>query len=260
VQQEQTGHHILASLFPHSCIQLSRENREGEIMVKRRAQLTIIIGASIIVIAFTVVAYITHPDSFVRYFGRINPFLIIPGLSVLGITALIFVLSKNGFEMFRGVNLKRTYPFYLLAILLASIAIVIDMFFKYPEDTHIHFPLSVLFYPVMGYVVETLFHVLPLSLLLLLFKAVSGKFDPERHVWPCILIISIIEPTFQTVLSPKDFPVWIMAYVWVHLYIFNFLQLFIFKRYDFLKMYLFRLVYYLTWHIVWGFVRLRLLF
>jgi hypothetical protein len=31
-------------------------------------------------------------------------------------------------------------------------------------------------------------------------------------------------------------------------------------RYGFLSMYAFRLVYYLHWHIVWGYLRLQLLF
>lgn len=37
-------------------------------------------------------------------------------------------------------------------------------------------------------------------------------------------------------------------------------RLALFKRYDFVTMYTFRLVYYLLWHIVWGVIRLRLLF
>ena len=34
----------------------------------------------------------------------------------------------------------------------------------------------------------------------------------------------------------------------------------LFQRYDFMAMHAFRLVYYLTWHIVWGYARLKLLF
>jgi hypothetical protein len=48
--------------------------------------------------------------------------------------------------------------------------------------------------------------------------------------------------------------------VGVHIYVFNALQLYVFKRYDFLSMYAFRLVYYLHWHVVWGYMRLQLLF
>ena len=112
----------------------------------------------------------------------------------------------------------------------------------------------------MGYVVEMLFHLIPLCLLLLLFKSIFRNSNPEKLMWPCILIISLIEPTFQTAMSPGYFPLFINVYMWIQLFVFNFLQLLVFKRYDFLKMYSFRLFYYLLWHIVWGSVRVDLLF
>lgn len=229
-------------------------------MTKKGTQLTILIATSLIIVAFTWAIHVYHPLSFERFFGKINPLFITPSLSVLGMLILLLFLSRNGFQIFSGLNLKGMLPFYSLAILLASIAIVIDIFFTYPEDTHILFPYSLLFYPVMGYVVEMLFHLIPLCLLLLLFKSIFRNSNPEKLMWPCILIISLIEPTFQTAMSPGYFPLFINVYMWIHLFVFNFLQLLVFKRYDFLKMYSFRLFYYLLWHIVWGSVRVDLLF
>ena len=46
-------------------------------MVKKGSQFKIFIVISIMVIAFTVVIYISHPDSFERYFGKINPFFLV---------------------------------------------------------------------------------------------------------------------------------------------------------------------------------------
>lgn len=43
----------------------------------------------------------------------------------------------------------------------------------------------------------------------------------------------------------------------LHVFLINLSQLMIFKRYD---LYSFRLVYYIFWHIVWGYMRLKLLF
>jgi hypothetical protein len=232
----------------------------GQYHDKKETQLTIIIATSLIIVAFTWALYIYHPLSFQRFFGKINPLIITSSLSILGMLILLFFLSKNGFEVFSGLNFKRMGPFYSLAIFLASIAIVIDIFFTYPEDTHIIFPYSLLFYPVMGYVVEMLFHLIPLCLLLLLMKSIFKKSSPEKLLWLCILIISLIEPTFQTAMSPRYFPLYINVYMWIHLFVFNFLQLLVFKRFDFIKMYLFRLVYYLLWHIVWGSVRGGVLF
>jgi hypothetical protein len=39
-----------------------------------------------------------------------------------------------------------------------------------------------------------------------------------------------------------------------------FLQLYVFRRFDFASMYAFRLVYYAYWHILWGVIRLKVLF
>jgi hypothetical protein len=40
----------------------------------------------------------------------------------------------------------------------------------------------------------------------------------------------------------------------------NLVQLAIFKRNGFVWMYLFRLAYYVFWHVAWGFFRLRILY
>ena len=40
----------------------------------------------------------------------------------------------------------------------------------------------------------------------------------------------------------------------------NICQLSILRRYDFVSMWTFRLVYYAIWHVVWGELRLRVLF
>jgi hypothetical protein len=42
--------------------------------------------------------------------------------------------------------------------------------------------------------------------------------------------------------------------------VFNAVQMSIWRHYDFVSMYTMRLVYYLQWHIVWGSVRLHVLF
>ena len=50
-----------------------------------------------------------------------------------------------------------------------------------------------------------------------------------------------------------------VLYVSLHIFLINLIQLWLFKRYDFVSMYTFRLVYYLIWHIGWGWVRLEVL-
>jgi hypothetical protein len=70
-----------------------------------------------------------------------------------------------------------------------------------------------------------------------------------------------LEPVFQTTLGfSRAYPSWVTGFVALHIFLLNLCQLAIFKRYDFVSMYSFRLMYYLLWHIVWGVIRLKLLF
>jgi hypothetical protein len=132
----------------------------------------------------------------------------------------------------------------------------------FPATTNILFPESVLFYPAVGFFVEILFHVLPLTVLLLLLNSLLKGTDQQVIFWISIVVVSLLEPIYQSsnMASSSYYPVWEVLYVGLHIFLINLCQLLIFKRYDFVSMYTFRLVYYMFWHIGWGYLRLRLLF
>ena len=50
------------------------------------------------------------------------------------------------------------------------------------------------------------------------------------------------------------------AFVTVHVLAINAVGLWLFRRYDFVTMFGFRLMYYLVWHVLWGALRLDVLF
>jgi hypothetical protein len=76
-----------------------------------------------------------------------------------------------------------------------------------------------------------------------------------------LLIVALLEPVFQTVLSASgEIPLPGLVAVFVNLFIFNVAQLALFRRSGFLAMYGSRLVYYLIWHIIWGHFRLAIIF
>jgi hypothetical protein len=108
--------------------------------------------------------------------------------------------------------------------------------------------------------VEVLFHLVPLTLLVLLLRAVLGVYEHPAGVWGSLAVVSLIEPVYQIRLIAGDggYPSWLLVYLGIHLTAFNLMQLGLFRRYDFLSMYGARLVYYLIWHIVWGHLRLQL--
>jgi hypothetical protein len=172
-------------------------------------------------------------------------------LIILLFTIALYLIGTPRFEVFFGSIL--TVPFALGAIL-------VDLVFPYPEDINVLLPQSLLFYPTMGFVVEILFHLLPLTLLLVLLTSVFKGRDFDRIFLVIIVIISLLEPLYQFDFSGTGHPIWISAIEGLRLFLFSYVQLSILKKYDFLSMYSFRIFYYIWWHLVWGTIRLVVLF
>jgi hypothetical protein len=143
---------------------------------------------------------------------------------------------------------------------LGIIMILVDIKIVFPVDTNVLFPVSLLFYPASGFFVEVLFHVLPLTLPLITLASLFRSVRHENILWISILIVSLLEPVYQTFWMGDRYTLWAVAYVGLHVLLINLFQLIIFKRCDFVSMYSFRLVYYLFWHIGWEYVRLKVLF
>ncbi|WP_273565691.1 hypothetical protein [Maribacter halichondriae] len=217
--------------------------------------------AIVIVLVLGGVGLLSYSNSsfFQRFLGEVNPLLAISLSGVLGFLSLSFLLSKEWFTIHKKYPLKKVLPYTGLTLLFASVAILIDINIVYPADMNIPFPESLLFYPVIAFLVEIIFHVLPLTLLLIVATSVFRKSDCGKLVLPCILIVALFEPTYQIIFM-DNYPIWATGAVWINLFLFNITQLFIFKKYGFLSMYVLRLVYYLFWHIIWGALRLELLF
>jgi hypothetical protein len=195
------------------------------------------------------------------YFGTINPLLAVALIIVLGTACLRLLHSRGWFEIYTRATPAGVILSTALASLFAVSAILADCVIRFPQDMNVPPPWSVLFYPAMAYVAEILFHVLPLALLLIWLRTIFKRVNPHTLVWSCILLVSCIEPVFQVpARTPETAPSWAGVYVALHVFAFNLLQLCVFRRYDFVSMYSFRIVYYLNWHIIWGYLRLQLLF
>jgi hypothetical protein len=180
--------------------------------------------------------------------------------SAVGAAALWVLQSSYGFAILKGrTTLRGVALSAVLATVLAVAIVVADLFMRYPQDTNVPAPQSLLFYPAVGFVAEILFHVLPLALLLLALKPLVPRLGMERVVWLGILLVAVLEPTFQ-VLFKGDAFTWRAAYTWIHVFLIAFLQLCVFRRFDFVTMYSLRLFYYAYWHVLWGVIRLEVLF
>jgi len=232
-----------------------------ELISRERSQYQVYIGLSVGILMLTVILHLSDNLLFKRFIGGINPlsasFLIV----LLGIISLSVLLSKGWFKIYKKENLKGLFLRSSLAVLFALITIlVVDLNVPFPADMNVLFPESLLFYPAIGFFVEIFFHVLPLSIILISLTSIFKNISQEKIIWFCILIVSLLEPVYQTIPMFSSGPLWAAVIVLLNLFLFNLSQLFIFKRYDFISMYSFRLAYYLIWHIVWGYMRLRMLF
>lgn len=201
---------------------------------------------------------------FQPYFGTIHPLLVLALVVALGAGSLSLLRRLGRFEIFRaGTSARGLALSVVLATIFGGVVVLADVAIRFPEDLNVPPPASLLFYPAIGFVVEIVFHTAPLAFVLLLLRQrLRPEIDSlkmDRGLWFGIVLVSLLEPSFQ--LSFEEQPIsWAGAFVWVHLFAFNFCQLYLFKRYDFVTMYSFRLTYYLIWHVVWGIIRLKVLF
>lgn len=233
-----------------------------QLISDNRLQYRICFGLTCIVAIFTFILYFSDGQIFKRFIGSIHPLIASLVIIISGFILLSFLLYKNWLAIHKKANLKGLFSRLCLAFLFAPISILVDIKVGFSGDMNILFPKSLLFYPAIGFFVEILFHVLPLTILLFLLTSIFKKISYQKIIWLCIPIVSLSEPVYQTInmFSSNHFPVWASVTIFLNLFLFNLLQLLIFKRYDFIAMYSFRLIYYLIWHIVWGYLRLELLF
>ena len=222
-----------------------------------RERPAVLLGAGVLSVAGAGVLQARGSAAFQPYFGAVNPILATTSVVVLGAAALAFLHRQWSFRLYvPGVARKGLAITVTAAIALAAPVVLVDLFGGFPRGINVEAPESLLFYPVIALVAVSVFHAVPLAILLWSTGPLQSRLGRERTLWFCMILAACIEPTFQVVRAPPESPVWATAYVSAHVLIFNVLALYIFKRYDFLATYFFRALYYLFWHVLWGFIRL----
>lgn len=218
---------------------------------------------SSLLIALTSILYISDKFIFQKYMGKLNPLITVPIIATLGFFSLSFLVSKNWISNHKDNNSKYLFYSSIITVILASVMILVDLNkIAFSENINILFPKSLLFYPVIGFVAEIIFHIFPFTLLVLLFGYFLKNPNNNKIIWTSILIVSLVEPIFHIVdmSSGQQNSFWLLGYIGIHICLFNFLQLYTLKRNGFIAMYLLRMIYYLIWHILWGYLRLNILF
>jgi hypothetical protein len=231
-----------------------------EFQLGRTWQYVVYFSLSLLSLVFVLILMPSSGPYFRRFFGALNPIIVVVAASVIGAAVLWLLQARYQFVIVGSrVTLGGIALAAALATALAVAIVVADLIIHYPEDTNVPLPQALLFYPAVGFVAEIIFYVLPLGLLLLALNPLAGSLGNERVVWLGILLVAVIEPTFQVTFDGEAFT-WGSAYTWIHVFAIAFLQLYVFRRFDFVSMFSLRLFYYAYWHILWGALRLRILF
>lgn len=231
-----------------------------DLLLDRRWQYAAYFAFSLVALIFIVSLLPSSGVYFRRFFGETNAILVTVVVSVIGAAALWVLQSSHEFVIIKGRTTLRGVALSAVLAAVPGVAIIVaDFIIRYPQDTNVPVPQALLFYPAVGFVAEIIFHVLPLALLLLALNPLAGRLGKKRVVWLGILLVAVLEPTFQVLFEGKAFT-WSTAYTWIHVFAISFLQLYVFRHFDFVSMYSFRLFYYAYWHILWGGIRLEVLF
>ncbi len=216
---------------------------------------------SLSIFSASIVLVIWSPDLFTRYFGNLPPLIVVSLAIAGGGVSLGILASRWSFRVLdprqikTGMRIAAFCAFVFGAFIIAS-----DLVEPFPHDINVLPPQSLLFYPVMGFLVECVFHLLALTILLIVLTAL---FRGERTIWPQYIglaAVAFLEPGYQLMLMvTREGLSFAALLVGIHILAFNFTQLYLFRRYDFMTMFAFRIFYYLVWHILWGSLRLNLL-
>lgn len=214
----------------------------------------------LVLFLFTLMLLPSSSLYFRRFLGEVDPRLAVVLASAVGAGALWALQARFGFVVLLGkASLRGLGLSAVLATIMAVAIVIADLLIRYPQDMNVPVPQALLFYPAIGLIAETVFHILPLVLMLVLLSLPGPWIPEERVLWLGIFLVAMIEPTFQVLFEGRAFT-WGSAYTWIHVFVFAGLQLYVFRRFDFMSMYAFRMFYYAYWHILWGMIRLRVLF
>ena len=222
-------------------------------LLNDRRQYAVLAALAFAVAGLMGILSLSRSGLFEPYFGSIPPLPVFALANLVGVVSLWFLRSRGWFEIHTKNNSRSMAFLATVAPLFCIVQIFVDLVAHFPKNLNVPPPLSLAFYPVMAYVVETSFHTLPLALLLAVLGPLSKKANTGTLVWMCFLPVSCLEPVAMMRLG-------FSAYVGLFVFAFNLFQLHAFRRYDFVSMYSFRCIYYVEWHILWGYLRLRLLF
>lgn len=217
---------------------------------------------SIFVVLLIILVSRINRSLFQPYFGDLSPVLTAAIICISSWIAFYLLSNRYEFRIYRPDSIKKgSIRVFILCIPFMLAVSLADLILGFPEDMNVAFPLALLFYPAMGYIGQITLHVIPLLILILLSEVLREKVSQNTRILYCMIIAAGFEAVFQVggmnafhSLTSLDY------FVILHLFLFGLAEFYIYRKYDYISMYLFRLIYYVYWHVLWAELRLDWLF
>jgi hypothetical protein len=146
-------------------------------MQRNRTSVVTYLLISAVVFVLTAIGRLPARDFYQKFLGEISPLLTISVSILLGFVCLVVLSIRGWFGVTAGEDTKRLWPAAILAGFPPLVAVVIDLFVRFPKDMNQVFPGSLAFYPSIGFLVEVLFHLVPITVLYL----VAGLLFPNSR-------------------------------------------------------------------------------
>ncbi|MFN4024400.1 MAG: hypothetical protein ACK4MQ_06185 [Hyphomonas sp.] len=200
------------------------------------------------------------PGSTARFFGGLHPLPVVLAVTGAGLLGLRLLRAPGAWPLAGSrprpaiqarIALACALPF-CIAVTLADLA------FRFPPGISLTGWAAAAFYPAMAVVAVICFHVLPAALIAGLRRALAHRAGQPMPWLPAALAAALVEPLFQ-ISHAGGFSA-ISVFTFLHVFAFNLLALHLLRVWGFLPSLLMRLGYYAWWHLIWGALRLDLLF
>ncbi len=218
--------------------------------------LYILVFAGALIMAF--LSMIIEHDVFSRFLKGFSPLVVILLFGIVGYIILNYAGNKLGADFLKPVNGKGLLLAASFATFFGLIIIILDTTSPLPADINISFPESIFFYPAIGFLAEIVFHLLPIALLCFISGILERWFGLNLSTLIILGFSVVFEPMYQVTLLEGS--VGLITVIGINILLLNVVQLWLFKNFGFFTMYLLRLFYYLIWHILWGAIRLDILY
>jgi hypothetical protein len=227
-----------------------------------RVALLTFVGLSLVILGLVNLLLLTGESAFGRFLGGLPPMTVFAGAAGTGGVLLATVLRRAGFAVARHDGAGGWVLALEAAAVFGAVVVAADSLIVFPRNMNVPFPRSLAFYPAMSFLVEVLFHLVPLSILLVPLAFTKAPQTRDRVMVVALALTAFLEPVYQALYQARSggYRPWAIAFVTVHVLAINVVGLWLFYRYDFVTMWGFRLLYYLIWHVAWGALRLDVLF